>query len=401
MKVNLLKHQVDFLLSEKKFTLLKGGIGSGKSFIGAHYLIKRANEYPGVKQFIGANTYSQLRDSTLATLFGVLEEMGITYTYNQNKGMIEFLGSTVLARSMDNYNTLRGIEIDNFYLDEVAYTGENAFKVIMGRLRGKIAPLEGRLTSSPCGFNWLFDYFSDNGEKNTGEFTSVNAPTLDNPYLPDGYHESLKGSYSDTLYKQEVLGEWVNITQGKVYYAFDRDINIKKIERRHGTIFVGMDFNVNPMTAVCCQFINNQIEVIEEVFLEDSNTIEMCTELIRKGFSGATVVPDSTGRNRKTSGLSDFEILRSHGFNIMSTFNPIVFDRVNCLNLQLSKGKVIINPSCTKLIADLEKVCWKGQKIDKQSDPMLSHVSDALGYAAFKLIGIQRVPRLKYQMIRR
>jgi len=70
--------------------------------------------------------------------------------------------------------------------------------------------------------------------------------------------------------------------------------------------------------------------------------------------------------------------------------NPLVKDRVNCVNAMLRNQagdrRLLIDPKCKQLILDFERVHWKTDlngnplvDIDK-SDPMRSHVSDALGY---------------------
>ena len=61
--------------------------------------------------------------------------------------------------------------------------------------------------------------------------------------------------------------------------------------------------------------------------------------------------------------------------------------RINSLNsrLESADGKVhlLVDPSCRHVIQDLEGVCWSDSgDIDKKSSPMLSHISDALGYIA-------------------
>ena len=52
------------------------------------------------------------------------------------------------------------------------------------------------------------------------------------------------------------------------------------------------------------------------------------------------------------------------------------------MNNNLSKGNLIIDPSCKHLIRDLEQVVNKEgtREIDKTSNSELSHISDALGY---------------------
>ena len=140
-----------------------------------------------------------------------------------------------------------------------------------------------------------------------------------------------------------------------------------------------------PMTAVICQVINNAIHVHDEVYLENSDTYKMSDSLIKSRYVG-TVIPDSTGKNRSTSGKSDFDILKGYGFKIPHVFNPAQTDRVNNVNRLLTENRLIINPKCKKLIADLEQVSWKDNKLDqKGANKMLTHISDALGYACWHL----------------
>ena len=147
---------------------------------------------------------------------------------------------------------------------------------------------------------------------------------------------------------------------------------------------IGTDFNVQPMTSVVIRVINNVYCVIDEIYLENSDTYKLADELLKRGYRG-TLIPDSTGKNRKTSGKSDHEILKEAGFRIPSVRNPFVTDRVNNVNRLFTANRIIINPKCKKLIADLEKVVWKKNKIDAGADGMLGHITDALGYALWHL----------------
>ena len=114
----------------------------------------------------------------------------------------------------------------------------------------------------------------------------------------------------------------------------------------------------------------------------------MVSELKRRRYAG-TVIPDSTGKNRKTSGKSDHLILTDAGFQIPYVFNPFVTDRVNNINRLLTDNRIIINPKCKKLIGDLEKVSWKDNNLDQKTDTNLTHISDALGYMCWKLAPIE------------
>ena len=195
-------------------------------------------------------------------------------------------------------------------------------------------------------------------------------------------------------------GEFTDQSDGQVYYEFKREEHVKEIKRYPGTLFIGADFNVDPMAWIVFQVINNQIHVIDEIFLRNSDTPKMCSEVIKRGYRGARIIPDSTGRNRKTSGQSDFDIINASGFIIESTFNPFVTDRVNNVNRLLKHNKIFIDPKCKKLINDLDKVVWKDNKLDQKSDHLLTHISDSLGYACHKLMPFTKIDTTPYMRAR-
>jgi len=173
---------------------------------------------------------------------------------------------------------------------------------------------------------------------------------------------------------------------GLAYYEFDRErhvceIDTEVLENLAGTKYhIGMDFNVDPMTATVGYYSKGTFFVIDEVFQNNSDTPRMCDELIGRGYAGAELFPDSTGKRRQTGGKTDFQELRDRGFSLQGTTNPYQVDRVNNLNRLLKNNKIIIAPGCKKLIKDLEMVSWKNNELDKKDDPMLTHISDAFGY---------------------
>ncbi len=148
---------------------------------------------------------------------------------------------------------------------------------------------------------------------------------------------------------------------------------------------MGMDFNVNPMTAVIFQVVGNSFHVLDEVFLPNSDTYRMSHKLIQMGYKGARIIPDSTAKNRKTSGQSDINILKENGFDVMATKNPFVKDRVNNANRLFTADRITIDPKCKKLINDLERVAWKNEKLDPGSEGLLGHITDAFTYGLWKL----------------
>lgn len=388
-QIKLLSHQDDFLSLKEKYALLLGGIGSGKTHAGCVYILKNIVEYPRARGAIFANSYRQLSNSTLVSMFRLLNDLQIPYSYNQQKGLLKVANAELLCLSLENYDVHRGIEIGYGWLDEAQDADGEAFNVISGRLRDKKGPLELRLTGTPKGFTWLFDYFV--GNKKTDDFKFIKAKTVDNHHLPSGYIQSLYKQYSEKFAQQELEAEFVDTNRGKIYYAFDRNVHVKELKNFRGIPWIGMDFNVDPMTAVIGMLNENQIYIMDEVLLRDSNTRAMCNELIKKGYRGNRIIPDFTGRALKTSsaGVSDLMILEEYGFRIEGSGNPFRMDRYNAVNKLFEENNLIINPNCVNLISDIPLNVYKeGSNVLDTSNKMVGHITDALGYLVWGTIGL-------------
>ena len=154
---------------------------------------------------------------------------------------------------------------------------------------------------------------------------------------------------------------------------------------------IGSDFNVSPTTSIVFQICNGVMYVCDEVWLDVGDTFKLCDALIKKGVKGGKVFPDSTGKNRKTSGKSDFDILKENGFTVQYVHNPLQRDRVNNINRLFTHDAIIVHPRCKKLINDLSKVQWKNGKLDEGADKKLTHISDCLGYPAWQLFPMNAV----------
>jgi phage terminase large subunit len=391
MIVKLLPYQMEFLRSSEKFVWLCAGLGSGKSYALAHYCIERMLTNPETIGLICAATYSQLRDSILTELFRQLDMLGLKYSYSTLTGFLDLHanGARVKTFSLENYEVLRGIEVGWIAIDEACLAKEDAYKVAIGRLRCKYSKrLECRIVSTPKGFDYLYDRYY--GEKLSPGHKLIHATAHDNPHLPAGYLDSLAAGYDERMYRQEVMAEFVSNAEGNVYHAFDRNEHASGPIDRVETlpIWVGMDFNVNPMTAVLANIKHGSLFVFDELYLKNANTFLMRDELKKRyPKTQIKIAPDRTGQARKTSSTkSDHEILREAGFLIVpGRTNPAVEDRYNTVNGRLTEGRISIDKTkCPMLLRDLERVTHE------TNPDYLTHISDALGYLAWHTFPIKK-----------
>lgn len=387
MDVILSKTQMGFLEAPEEYTLFAGGLGSGKTHAGAIWAIYMALNYPGTVGLITANSYSQLRKATLAKLFELLTEFGIKFRYSKNDGTMFIGDSKIYTISMENYDLLRGIEVGWCWSDECAFYKEEAFNVLIGRIRDPEGPCQWKGTSTPNGFNWLYEAFV---EKPFASCKVIRSKTADNiANLKSSYVDDLQSQYDSRLAKQELDGEFINLNSGKVYYNFDRNVNCKKVSDQNAAIFIGLDFNVNPLCGVIGYIHGGSLVISREIYLENSNTFA-AAKYIQGSFPHqyVRIVADETGnRRRSSSANTDHEILRRANLDVLPFKNPPVKDRYNNLNRLFEQGKIIIDPSCKMLIKDLEQLVYDNK------DEMLSHISDALGYLAWYAFPLKKPKR--------
>lgn len=307
-------------------------------------------------------------------------------------------GSEIFLGGLDDgkrVEKILGTEFSTIWLNEASQIDYSSVQIALTRLAEKNS-LKKRVWFD---FNppnrthwsyWLFkkhlDPIAEEPLKNPDDYVSLLMNPSDNIENIDPDYLAMLDSMPEKERRRFLLGEFNDESNGQVYYAFSRDRHIKANTRKPGTLFSAHDFNVAHMTAVIFQYYDNKFWIQDEVFLENSDTFKMADELRKRGYAGARVIPDSTGRNRKTSGQSDFDILKQAGFTIESTHNPFVMDRVNNVNRLFTSDSIVIDPKCKKLINDLEKVVWKNNQLDQSgANKHLTHISDCLGYGAWKL----------------
>ena len=382
-----------------RFKGFSGPVGSGKSQALCQEAVRLAYQNPGRMGLLGAPTYPMLRDATQAALFEILNENQIPFEHNkgENTVILSDSKSKILFRSMEEYERLRGTNLAWFGLDELTYTPEEAWTRLEGRLRDpKAQRICGFAAWTPKGFDWVYKKFIA-ADKADG-YVAIRAQASENRYLPAGFYDQLARSYDDKFYRQEVLGEYLNLTGGMVYTSFSRDANVQPVtaDRRRPLLWA-LDFNVDPMSSLVAQITGRKVAVLDEIVIRNGTTREACEEFLKRflGHAGEIVVyGDASGNQQQTTGSTDYQIIREQfamSTNVTVTYqvpksNPAVRDRINLTNskLRAASGEVDlqVDPRCKELIKDLEQVAYKTDscQIDKDKDRLRTHLSDALGY---------------------
>lgn len=406
---NTLPHQYEFAYADPrkhKHPGIVGGFGCGKTeAIPLRWLRLidwRAREQKAIcRMMITEPTFELIRDALVPTLDKFFDRHSVLHkyspAYHNYTIRVNDINFTAMLRSRSKPESLTAKSLSDVIHDE--FDKENsiakqrqAWTESIARIRDAEHGTVGIVTT-PEGFRYTHQLFV---EENTGNpnFMMIKAKTRDNHFLPTDYIDNMVAQYDSLLAAQYLEGEFVNLNNSNAYYAFNRDAAVHPCPISPSLpVYIGIDFNVNPMTAAVLQTDENGYRVVSEYWLPNSNTRALA-QLIASDWSAHAiyVCPDMTGGARKTSAdMSDIQILQSFGFQVLGTRNRTERSRLNLTNNILDKGRVRIDPRCRRLITDLERVTTNeyGQ-IAKEKDSQLSHISDAFGYACVALDAVAR-----------
>ena len=390
----------------KKQLMFYGGSRSGKTFLATYLIFLRAARVKSrhcILRFKFSHAIQSIWLDTIPKMLNIAmpnlnaEPNKSRYYYTLPNGSEVWVGGLDTAERSEK---ILGNEYSTMYFNECSQLDYQAISIARTRLaeKNELRKMTYYDQNPPKKSHWSYWLFEkkvnpldDEALSNPDEFASILMNPNDNIDNLDDEYLMMLESLPEKEKNRFLLGLYDDESDGNAYYAFNRESHVKELKLPpSGSIIVGTDFNVNPMTSVAMKVFNGVFYIFDEVFLENSDTYKLAAELKKRNYTGM-LIPDSTGKNRKTSGKSDFEILKESGFRIPSVRNPFVTDRINNVNRLFADNRIIINPKCKKLIADLERVVWKDNKLDQKTNPMLTHISDAMGYALWHLdpIGIK------------
>ena len=306
-------------------------------------------------------------------------------------GVIEFW-------SLDDLDAGRGRKYARVIVDEASMVS-NLEESWQAAIFPTLTDLHGDafLFSTPRGFDYFQTLYERGQDPAHPEWRSWLMPTATNPILQATEPTFLQTAQAtmDPRYFAQEYGASFEEMAGRVYFQFSREANVRAdLVDTGGPLLVGMDFNVAPMSAVVAIRAGDELHVIDELELADSNTEEMC-QALKHRYAGrsVTVCPDPSGSARKTSapvGQTDFAIIRRAGFRVAAPNKaPPVVDRINEVQALLcsasGRRRLLFHPRCRSSIRCFMQLTYKDGKggdvlsvVDKSAG--LDHLCDAVGY---------------------
>ena len=390
-EIELTIPQTQFFTSKALYTAAVAGFGSGKTQAAVSRLMSTKLEYPTIDLAYLAPTYSLIRDIFYPYIGEILSSLDLKFNINKSEHNIYIEGhGRILCRTMDNPDMLVGWEAGDGFLDEFDVLKTDKALAVMRKLSARLRQKfpDGKLnqrfvTTTPEGFKATYQLFKKDPLKNS---KLIQMSTYSNEHnLPDDYIQGLIDLYPSQLIEAYLMGEFVNLQAGTVYYNFDRRTHdTKYVAKPRETIHVGLDFNVHDMCGSAHVKRGGALYAVDEFFgLRD--TPDMCDALTEAYQDHQVIVyPDASGKGTtsKSASLSDIKILTDAGFKVRArSSNPLIKNRVASVNKQFELNNYFINcKRCPELALSYEQQAYNPVTGQPEKDGHLDNRVDGAGY---------------------
>jgi len=383
--MKLTKPQDDIFFSDSRFRVVVAGRRFGKTFLSTYELLKHALEGKSRNCWYVAPTYKAAKEIAWNMLVEAIPDGYITKKNESSLSISLRNGSSISLKGAEKPDNLRGRALDFCVLDEFADMRPEAWHEV---LRPSLSDRRGNalFIGTPKGRNHFYDLWTRgvDGQESweAFQYTTIQGGNVDLQEI-----EAAKNDLDERTFQQEYEARFVNYS-GIIYYAFSRDQSVKAYDGSKDDLHIGMDFNVDPMSAVVCVRNGGTLHAIDEIVMYGSNTDEMVDE-IRQRYPNKviTIYPDPAAAQRKTSAGSrtDLNILQNAGFRVkVRSRHPAIRDRINSVNSRLlssqQERRLFVASNCKNVINSLERQTYKEGTSQPNKDDGFDHMNDALGY---------------------
>lgn len=384
--------QAEIARSPARFKVVVAGRRFGKSHLCLVQIITNASKGKNRRVWYIAPSFRMAKQIMWKQLKASIPKSWLAKKPNETELTLELKnGTEISCKGADNPDSLRGVGLDFVVLDEYQDMRPEVWEEC---IRPTLATTGGGaiFIGTPKSFNLLYDAYIMGQDKTRRAWASWQFPTIVSPFIPEHEIIQARQDMDPRTFRQEFEASFESVS-GRVYYPFDRRIHVKKDIAFNPSlpIWVGMDFNIDPMSMVVMQEQpNGEIWIVDEIVQFASNVDDAAEELGRRYWrhmKATTIYPDPAGKSRQHArGESSLDILREHGFTRIKhrRKHPMIDDRVNSVNRMLMSAngevRLYVAEHCKHTIRSFEQTMYKEGSRDIDKAMSVEHVTDALGY---------------------
>ena len=391
-------------MSRKRYIVMKGSAGSGKSVDTAQHYILRLMKDAGRNLVCIRKSDVTNRDSTYAELTGAIYRMfgdkaptywaikqsplQLTCRINGNQIIFRGMNDDRQREKLKSITFQRG-KLTDVWIEEATELTQADVEIIDDRLRGELP--EGqfyqiRMTFNPVSkSHWIKRVFFDRSDPNV---LTHHSTYLDNRFIDAAYHDRMqrRKEVDPEGYLIYGLGEWGEvgglILTNYIIEEFDQS------PERFDYMVNAQDFGYNHADCIgAVGFKYGELYLCRELYVFEKDTDEIIRLADGKFEKHVTMYCDSAEPDRikmwKKAGYRAVPVKKEPG----SVHAQIDY---------LKQHKIHIHPSCVNTIKEIQQWKWqRNEKTGEYSDEPVPFMDDAMAMLRYS---IERERRGKAQL---
>ena len=391
--------------SKKRYIVMKGSAGSGKSVDTAQNYILRLMADKGRNLVCIRKSDITNRDSTFAELTGAVYRMfgdkadkywqinmsplKLTCRANGNQIIFRGMNDDKQREKLKSITFQKG-KLTDVWCEEATELTQADVEIIDDRLRGELPPgqfYQIRLTFNPVNKNhWIKKVFFDIPDENV---LTHHSTYLQNRFIDEAYKARMERRkvVDPEGYQIYGLGEWGEIG-GLILHNWE----IKDISQNlndYDDIAIGQDFGFNHANAILLLGIkDDNIYIIDEIYEHEKDTSEIIQKAIEKAMPAKKQMwCDSAEPDR-------IKEWTKAGFRARGVDKGGSKGSVNAQIDWLKQRYIFVHPHCVNTIKEMQQ--WKWKKDDKSGeylDEPVPVMDDAMAALRYGIEGWRKVKR--------
>ena len=398
--------------SRKRYIVMKGSAGSGKSVDTAQNYILRLMHDPGRNLVAMRKSDITNRDSTFAELTGAIYRMfgdKAELYWQINKSPLKLTcrhnGNQIIFRGMNDDKqreklksiTFQKGKLTDVWLEEATEFTQADLEIIDDRLRGELP--EGqfyqiRMTFNPVNkSHWIKKIFFDIPDPNV---LTHHSTYLMNRFIDDAYRARMERRkiVDPEGYQIYGLGEW-----GEIGGLILNNWEVKEVSdnlQDYDDIAIGQDFGFNHANAILLLgWKDGNVHIISELYGHEKDSSEWIAEAQKAGLpKNKQMWCDSAEPDR-------IKMWKDAGFRsrAVSKEQNSVKAQIDWLKGGTIKGKkvnrkIYVHPRCVNTIKELQQWKWKkDERSGEYLDEPVPVMDDAMAALRYGVEGWRKVKK--------
>lgn len=379
---------VDF--SKKRYIVMKGSAGSGKSVDTAQHYILRLMADKGRNLVAMRKSDITNRDSTFAELTGALYRMfgdAAEQYWKINRSPLMLTcrsnGNQIIFRGMNDdrqREKLKSItfpkgKLTDVWLEEATEFTQADLEIIDDRLRGELPAgqfYQIRLTFNPVNKNhWIKKVFFDLPDANVLTHSST---YLQNRFIDKAYKERMQRRklVDPDGYQIYGLGEWGEI--GGLILNNWEVADISQNPDDYDDFAIGQDFGFNHANAILSVGIkDDDLYILKEVYEFGKDTSELIA------LAEAAGIPKNKEMWCDSAEPDRIKMWKKAGFRAKGVDKGGSKGSVKAQIDWLKQRRIFVHPSCVNTIKELQQWKWKkDERLGEYLDEPVAFQDDAM-----------------------